>query len=359
MSCAARQRWFERNPKMTLLLVMVFQFSLLLVFGEFLSRIVFPSLAPAYADRTFWTYDPLMGWAQQPNQAGTFKHPNFHVSVKFNSHGLRDKEYPLARTEKGRILVLGDSFGWGFGVEHKDIFSEVIERRNPEWEIINASVSGYGTAQQYLYLRSKGILYKPDVIILLFYKNDFWNNVHNEAYWHYKPLFVLEDDELTHTNYPVPVSSFYQKVRRFILSHSYFLPWLTKRIETLKGQFDHVLRSGESAAKDSSHNGRLSDRYEVTRRLLLKIDEQARRIRARFVVVSAPMSREESQILNAFTEKHDIAYLALDEVFLNVTEPVTFADDAHWNSVGHRVTANAVESFLKQQGLFPQVQTPP
>ncbi len=353
MSYAASQRWFERNPKTTLLLVIIFQFSSLLVLGEFLCRILVPSLAPAYADRKFWTYDPLLGWAQRPNEAGTFKHPNFHVSVKFNSHGLRDKEYSLARTEKGRILVLGDSFGWGFGVEHNDIFSEVIERRNPQWEIINASVSGYGTAQQYLYLSSKGILYKPDVIIILFYKNDFWNNVNNEQYWHYKPFFVLEDGELTHGNYPVPVSSFYQKAQRFIFGHSYFLPWLYGRIETLMSQFDHVLRSGEPANEGRIHTGGLSDRYEVTRRLLLKIDEQARQIQARVVLVSAPMSREERRILNAFAEMHDITYLALDEVFLNVTVPVTFADDAHWNNVGHKVTANAVENFLKQQGIFP------
>ena len=87
--------------------------------------------------------------------------------------------------------------------------------------------------------------------------------------------------------------------------------------------------------------------------MLLKIDEQARRIQARFIVVSAPMRRELRQILNAFTEKHDIAYLALDEAFSKVTEPVSFATDLHWNSVGQRVTADAVESFLKQQGILP------
>ena len=62
------------------------------------------------------------------------------MTVKLNSHGLRDNEYLLTRTKNGRILVLGDSFGWGFGVEHEDIFSEVIERRNREWEIINQRV---------------------------------------------------------------------------------------------------------------------------------------------------------------------------------------------------------------------------
>ncbi len=120
---AANQRWFDRNPKKTLLFVTIFLSLLLLTVGEFTSRILFPNWAPTRAERNLWTYDRLLGWAHRPNQSGTFKHPDVHVTVKLNSHGLRDNEYPMTRTKNGRILVLGDSFGWGFGVEHEDIFS--------------------------------------------------------------------------------------------------------------------------------------------------------------------------------------------------------------------------------------------
>lgn len=358
MSSKADQTLFDRKPKTTLLLVTIFLISLLLLVGEFASRILFPEWAPTRAERVnFWTYDAILGWAHQPNQSGTFKHRDFSVSVKINSHGLRDKDYPLTRTEKGRILVMGDSFGWGFGVEHEEIFSEIIERRNHEWEIINASVSGYGTDQQYLHLISKGISFRPDVIFLLFYGNDFNENANSEAYWYYKPMFVLENDELILTNNPVPPSSLEQLMKRFILGHTYLLSKLSRALYRIPKLImtsltDPTQGSGLSAANDGRDTEARLDRYEVTRRLLLRMDEQARQIQARFVIVSVPMGEEKRQILKSFTEKHDISYLALDETFSKVTETVTFANDEHWNPTGHRVAADAIESFLKQQGLL-------
>ena len=57
------------------------------------------------------------------------------MTVAINSHGLRDGEYALEPTRgKKRMLVLGDSFAWGFGVEREEVFCEVIERRRPNWE---------------------------------------------------------------------------------------------------------------------------------------------------------------------------------------------------------------------------------
>ena len=41
------------------------------------------------------------------------------------------------------MLILGDSFGWGYGVEHHERFSKILEDAHPDWEIINASVTGF------------------------------------------------------------------------------------------------------------------------------------------------------------------------------------------------------------------------
>src|SRR4030095_12115366 len=103
--------------------------------------------------------------------------PEFSVEVSINSHGQRDDEYPVERTGKRRMFVLGDSLGWGFGVELHERFSERMEDIHPDWEIINASVSGYSTDQELLYLQHQGMVFAPDVVLLLFHPNDFEGNV--------------------------------------------------------------------------------------------------------------------------------------------------------------------------------------
>jgi len=146
--------WFQRHPRWTLFVVQVCSVLLALLLAEGAARLIFPKWVPDRQDRVnFWRYDALLGWSQTPNQEGRLNHPEFSVDIRINSLGLRDDEYPVERTAKRRMLVLGDSFGWGFGVEQEQRLTEIIEGLHPEWEIINASVSGYGTDQEFLYLR--------------------------------------------------------------------------------------------------------------------------------------------------------------------------------------------------------------
>ena len=66
-----------------------------------------------------------------------------------------------------RVLVLGDSFTWGFGVEQEQIFTEVIENSRKDVEVINAGVSGYSPDQELIWLREQGMHFQPDLVLLL------------------------------------------------------------------------------------------------------------------------------------------------------------------------------------------------
>jgi len=48
------------------------------------------------------------------------------VEVVINSKGMRDGEHSMVPTGKRRMLILGDSFGWGYGVEHHERFSKIL-----------------------------------------------------------------------------------------------------------------------------------------------------------------------------------------------------------------------------------------
>ncbi|MGB0578792.1 MAG: SGNH/GDSL hydrolase family protein, partial [Limisphaerales bacterium] len=109
-----------------------------------------------------------------------------------NSKGLRDREYPYEKTPgTKRILVLGDSYTWGYGVGNNERFTDFLEQQLEECEVLNSGVSGYGTDQEYLWFRSEGVKYQPDLVILAFFVlNDPMNNVSAVQYGLSKPLFL-------------------------------------------------------------------------------------------------------------------------------------------------------------------------
>ncbi|MCI0621669.1 MAG: SGNH/GDSL hydrolase family protein, partial [Acidobacteria bacterium] len=122
--------------------------------------------------------DDKLGWRHArrvervfPNELGE------KVLVVQNSFGNRGTAHNYQKTQgKCRILVLGDSFTEGVQVGEEDVFTRVLERKDPALEVINAGVGGYGTVQEYLYLRSDGLRFNPDAVLLMFFENDLTDN---------------------------------------------------------------------------------------------------------------------------------------------------------------------------------------
>ena len=77
-----------------------------------------------------------------------------------------------------RIVGIGDSimFGWGVGVEasYLSILERELNERYPErsWEVVNMGVPGYNTTMEVESLRTRGLAYHPDVVILGLSAND-------------------------------------------------------------------------------------------------------------------------------------------------------------------------------------------
>lgn len=157
------------------------------------------------AERTGHKYlfDEQLGWRNIPNwNAETGGRP-----LAINSKGLRDREYPYEKPAGvKRILVLGDSYTWGYGVGNNERFTDFLAaslaRDDIPCEVINTGVSGYGTDQEYLWFRSEGVKYQPDLVILAFYAlNDPVNNISSIQYSLGKPVFL--DTNLTKLQPPV------------------------------------------------------------------------------------------------------------------------------------------------------------
>lgn len=97
----------------------------------------------------------------------------------FASVGNRDFHYGLAHPLRCyRIAIVGGStvFGWGVGTPDGNLparLNSSLKRYGSDlYEVINAGVPGHDSAQEFLYIASELIQYKPDLVIVY----DGWND---------------------------------------------------------------------------------------------------------------------------------------------------------------------------------------
>ncbi len=104
------------------------------------------------------------------------------VPVRTNSFGIRGPERPLAKPDGVyRIMLLGDSFAFGWGVEEDKIFATRIEEilnesggvSGKKVELFNFGVPGYSTFQEVAMFQDLGVKLKADAVLVYFVDNDF------------------------------------------------------------------------------------------------------------------------------------------------------------------------------------------
>ena len=116
----------------------------------------------------------VFNWELVPGASG-FGRAGTYIHI--NADGFRDSEHSLHK-EAGvfRIMVIGDSFTFGQGVNLEDTYSKDLERLiNNEGltsEVINCGVIGYGMWQYLEVLKRKVIPYQPDLVILGIFVDD-------------------------------------------------------------------------------------------------------------------------------------------------------------------------------------------
>jgi lysophospholipase L1-like esterase len=127
--------------------------------------------------------DPLLIYELIPNYEGIYDGVSICIpstTIKINSKGFRDYEYPLIKPNNTfRIIILGDSNTMGLGVELNETYSKVLERMlnsgRQKYEILNLGVDGYDLIQKLELLKTIGLNYNPDLILLQYSGDDVVN----------------------------------------------------------------------------------------------------------------------------------------------------------------------------------------
>lgn len=118
--------------------------------------------------------DEKLGWVMLPNaQFRQRLYGGHEALVRTNSLGFRDREHSVdGEGARFRVVVLGDSFVWGFGVNNEDIFTVRLREMLPGVQLINLGVTGYNLTQEHELLKLRGLTYDPDLVVVTFCQND-------------------------------------------------------------------------------------------------------------------------------------------------------------------------------------------
>lgn len=121
--------------------------------------------------------NPELSFIHRPNRSAFL----MGVPVSINSHGLRDREYSEAKSpDTYRIVMLGDSTCFGWGVPFDQTVSKILESKlnaaalpqHRHFEVLNAGVGNYDTVQETAHYENYDRVFHPDLVVLEYFIND-------------------------------------------------------------------------------------------------------------------------------------------------------------------------------------------
>ncbi len=114
-------------------------------------------------------------------QRPPFDRVPYPYEIQTNSDGFRDAPFQQERTEKVRVLLLGDSVSFGKGVQQQERFAELLEQ-NLAIEVYNLGLQGCTAECQWRLLDRYLEHFAPDLLIIQASGNDLDQSLWKATY---------------------------------------------------------------------------------------------------------------------------------------------------------------------------------
>jgi lysophospholipase L1-like esterase len=299
------------------------------------------------------------------------------VPVQINSFGLRDVEIEVPKpADTVRVLVVGDSLTFGFGVELENTYLKVLESelnatatRGRRFQVVNGGMDGTGLDRHLEFIRSRAPHLQPDLVIVAISLNDIVD---------YRIRGSQPDSRAFSERSPI------RRLNTFLLFHSQAYLSAYMRLKSILYR-THVLNFGEEHWYEidilKSTTADMKDAWDSTEEILSDIVALARERHYPLMFVVFPMEiqlndqalelyRRELQLdvggsalsgnpqleLRRFGASLGVPVLDLLPAFRAASESVLFlrnrsmtADPVHPSVTGHRLAAQALYRFLQQE----------
>lgn len=191
--------------------------------GEMCIRVLAPQ--NTYGGGTAFLADDMFDLP--PSFSGSFSHPDYRYRLNTDEKRMRRTHAP-AKTPRGTVLVLGDSFAFGMGVDDdKTLASRIsqrLEKAGCPAKVTNAGVPAYTLAESACKLQRADV--DPDVVIVVAAFNDAVANL-GECHALLNPQRRSAGARASFWRRAYPV------IRDFALGHSHLAVFVAYRMNQL------------------------------------------------------------------------------------------------------------------------------
>ncbi len=351
------------------ILLLIVSLSFALVCAEIFARFYFPRCQKneALLKKSRYGYWDPTGIHNIPNIEGSMQSFDGQrlIPVKIDSHGFRS---PIVASSydstASKIIFVGDSITFGFGVSEEETFVARLRPRLRErgFEVYNAGVEGAGLTDEILTLNKTVLPLKPAIVVLCWYLND---NRPPQGF----------PGELGFVN---PILSWADRTEW--IRSSYLVLWIVERVIRLKPHWLQRVAHKQWVQVLSSHswmNGLgpfkimrelaafewgdawIEDSMQNMQRQILVAKENSEKAGARFVIVAFPVAAQvqaniddafisqPQRALADFCKKCRIPFLDMLPLLRARKKEPIFFDHCHFSPKGHKLVADAILDFLE------------
>ena len=309
-----------------------------------------------------WGYNPECCGDLRPNQKITAQvvasHPYF---IQTNSLGLRDADEVSLKPEPGkiRVLAIGDSMTFGPYVANDETWPAYLEEKfENKAEVLNAGVSAYSIKEEADYLKEKGYLLQPNLIILQFFVNDISDIAKN------KTRMVRES---SFSNY-----KYFYKIFNFFRDRSHLIALfldkiLGQNIDKLASKPDSLNQDAKNAVNfkklsEDDFSQELYHEYESIFNQLVKFVNHNNFKLAVMIIPDLNQSKkpfltQSISFIQDLSIRNDVPVLNLQPAFHQAGQPENLylvPWNEHLSVAGNKLVAEKTYSFLVENNLLRQ-----
>lgn len=318
-----------------------------------------------------------------PNSQALLEQQDFRYIQHVNSLGIRGREVAVDRAPGTyRILMLGDSFTMGKGVEDEQTFSVVLEaalnqaaacRDGRSVEIVNGGTDSYAPILSYIELKRELHVLKPDLVVLNFDNSDLLQDL---AYR--KTAVIAPDGDVVAVPQRAPSPTLSRRIQTWAEHHLFFTRALMYYVNQSFGFRTLTVQEVVTQANMETLGHTLADDTNPRREEWQSVFQSLERIKAytdsqgidfalsvypwahqvsetewvpgrlAFMAANARPTDRSVGILRSFASDHGIDFIDAFPTFRaqRGREPLYFKHDMHWTPAGHRLMATALERHL-------------
>ncbi len=295
--------------------------------------------------------DPEIVYELRPNLDVVFEGARLTTS----GNGVRGHDPGFTRTPgTSRIVGLGDSFLFGYGVGDDQTHLALLEKRlqasGSPAEVVNLGVPGYNAVMEVRTFETRGIAYAPDLVLIEFLGNDFD-----------LPNFIAPAPDVSSLRKSFLVDFVRERLRRRGRPD----PWLDL-VEAPRRSGDAESFVSDPAAVPPEYRDLVG--WEAVDRAYRRLDALARGHGCPVVLLHWESSAADWRLVH-LAERLGFPSLNLSRVLESAARErglpawegspfVRSASDHHPSALGHEVIAGEIERFLRTRGLVPPITSP-